>query len=236
MTPNRRIFAAEAFGTGVLVLGGCGTAVFASDAVGTLGVATAFGLSLLVLVYAIGPISGCHVNPAVTLGLAVAGRLPWDRTAVYWSAQAFGGLLGGLLLWATFQLSSFALPEGFASNGFGSHSPDGYTLGSVILVEIVMTALLVCSVMATTRRGFPPAAGGIAIGVTLWLIHLISIPVSNTSVNPARSLGVAVFAEESWPKTQLWAFIVFPLVGGAVGATVWALVGGDDDLPDDTAD
>jgi aquaporin Z len=236
MVPSSRIFAAESFGTCVLVLGGCGTAVFAADYVNTLGIATAFGLSLLVLVYAIGPISGCHVNPAVTLGLAVAGKLEWSRTVVYWAAQLIGGLVGGLILWATFQLSDFALPEGFASNGFGSHSPGGYKLGSVILVEIVMTALLVFSVLSTGHRRFVPGTAGLSIGVTLWLIHLVSIPVSNTSVNPARSMGVALFASESWPKTQLWAFFVFPLIGGAVGAVAWKMVSGEDEEEDELAD
>ncbi len=137
---------------------------------------------------------------------------------MYWAAQLIGGLVGGLVLWATFKLSDKALPPGFASNGYGAHSPGLFKLGSVILIEIVMTALLVVAVLSTTHSKFPVGFAGLAIGGALWLIHLISIPISNTSVNPARSLGVALYASESWPKTQLWAFFVFPLIGGAVGA------------------
>jgi aquaporin Z len=227
MDERARIFLAELAGTAILVLGGCGTAVFASSSnfVGVLGVATAFGMSLLLLVYAIGGISGCHVNPAVTLGLWLSGRLDAALLPIYWVAQLVGGLLGGLVLWATFKLSDKPLPPGFASNGYGAHSPALFRLGSVILIEIVMTALLVFVVLSTTHSKFPVGFAGLAIGVALWVIHLISIPVSNTSVNPARSLGVALYASESWPKTQLWAFFVFPLIGGAVGALAWRLVG-----------
>jgi aquaporin Z len=231
MDERVRIFMAEAVGTAILVIGGCGTAVFASSSnfVGILGVATAFGISLLILVYAIGGISGCHVNPAVTLGLWVSGKLEASLLVVYWAAQLLGGLVGGLVLWATFKLSDKALPPGFASNGYGIHSPALFKLGSVLLIEIVMTALLVVAVLATTHSKFPVGFAGLAIGGTLWLIHLISIPVSNTSVNPARSLGVAVYAAESWPKTQLWAFFVFPLIGGAVGALVWRVIGSEEE-------
>jgi aquaporin Z len=153
---------------------------------------------------------------------------------VYWVAQLLGGLVGGLILWATFTLSDFDLPAGFASNGFGEHSPSGFELASVALVEVVMTALLIMVVLSTTHGTFPVGFGGLAAGTTLWLIHLISIPVSNTSVNPARSMGVALFASESWPKTQLWAFFVFPLVGGAVGALLWQLVSRDEPQVDTT--
>jgi aquaporin Z len=231
MDERVRIFLAEAMGTAILVVGGCGTAVFASSSnfVGILGVATAFGISLLILVYAIGGISGCHVNPAVTLGLWVSGKLESSMLVVYWPAQLIGGLLGGLVLWLTFKLSDKALPPGFASNGYGLHSPALFRLGSVMLIEIIMTALLVLAVLATTHSKFPVGFAGLAIGGTLWLIHLISIPISNTSVNPARSLGVAVYAAESWPKTQLWAFFVFPLIGGAVGALVWRLIGSEEE-------
>ena len=227
MENNRRVFVAELVGTAVLVLGGCGTAVFASEDVGVLGVATAFGLTLLILAYAIGGISGCHVNPAVTLGMYLGGKIESGMLLVYWAAQIVGGLIGGLILWATFKLSDFALPAGFASNGFGDHSPDLFELGSVALIEVVLTALLIMVVLSTTHLNFPVGFGGLAAGVTLWVIHLISIPISNTSVNPARSMGVALFASESWPKTQLWAFFVFPLIGGALGALLWKAVAGD---------
>lgn len=230
-TETGRLFAAEAIGTAVLVLGGCGTAILATGAfgqvtVGVLGVATAFGLSLLILAYAIGGISGCHVNPAVTLGMVLAGRMKIATAGIYWLAQAVGGLIGGLILYATVKASGFTQPPGFASNGFGQHSPGGFKLGSVAIIEIVMTALLVLVVLSTTHPKFPAGFGGLAVGGTLWLIHLISIPVSNTSVNPARSLAVAPFAAETWPLQQLWAFIVFPLAGAVVGAALWMVVGG----------
>lgn len=229
MDDKARILIAEAFGTMFLVIGGCGTAILAtggflgdtSPSVGILGVATAFGLSLLVMAYTIGHISGCHVNPAVTLGLVVTKRLEAALLPIYWVGQVVGGLVGGLLLWVTLTLSDLPISEGFASNGFGDHSPAGFELASVALVEIVLTGLLVFVVATTTRREFPAGFGGLAAGLTLWLIHLISIPVSNTSVNPARSLGVAPFADASWPMSQLWAFIVFPLVGSLLGAGMY---------------
>ena len=152
---NTRVFIAETVGTAILVLGGCGTAVFAADVVGVLGVATAFGLSLLVLAYAIGGISGCHVNPAVTLGMWIGGKIESGMLLVYWAAQILGGLVGGLILWATFTLSDKDLPAGFASNGFGDHSPSLFNLGSVALIEIVMTALLIMVVLSTTHLELP---------------------------------------------------------------------------------
>ena len=233
MNENRQIFIAELIGTAILVIGGCGTAVFAGAMNGgTLAVATAFGLSLLVLAYLIGGISGCHVNPAVTLGLWAAGKLDAAKLGWYWFAQLIGGLVGGLILWGTFKISDLALPAGFASNGFGENSPaagsdlfgGGFNLGSVALVEIVMTALLILAVLGTTHNKFPAGFVGVQVGFALFLIHLISIPVSNTSVNPARSLGVALFADESWPKQQVWAFFVFPLIGAAVGAMLWRVL------------
>ncbi len=228
MNDDVRISIAEAVGTMFLVLGGCGTAVFAGDKVGFLGVATAFGLSLLIMAYAIGHISGCHINPAVTLGMVVAGKVEAAKLPFYWIGQVVGGLVGGLVLWVTFKLSDLKTPSGFASNGFGEHSPGGFKLGSVIVVEIIMTALLLFVVLSTTHRRFPAGFGGLAAGTTLWLIHLISIPVSNTSVNPARSLAVAPFSGQSWTMTQLWAFLLFPLVGAALGALAYRGVNGAD--------
>ncbi len=208
----------------MLVLGGCGTAVFSLVEPGVsmelAGIATAFGLSLLVMAYTIGPISGCHINPAVTVGMLLARKVDTALAPFYFIGQLVGGLLGGGLLWATFAMSDIDRPPGFASNGFGDHSPLGMNLGSVALVEVLMTALLVLVVLGTTHPKFPAAAGGLAVGITLWLIHLVSIPISRTSVNPARSLAVAPFAPESWPMTQLWAFFVFPLIGGALGAGI----------------
>ena len=223
---------AEALGTAVLVIGGCGTAVFSSVqgdvTMGLLGIATAFGLSLLIMAYTIGPISGCHINPAVTLGLVIAKKVDAGLAPFYVGGQLIGGLIGGAILWATFKMSDIALPAGFASNGYGEHSPLGFELGSVALVEVVMTAVLLLVVLGTTHAKFQEAAFGLAVGTALWVIHLISIPISNTSVNPARSLAVAPFATESWPMTQLWAFFVFPLIGGALGALIYMVVSGSD--------
>lgn len=230
MEENGRIAVAEAVGTCVLVLGGCGTAVYASQnaatSVGILGIATAFGLSLLVMAYTIGPISGCHINPAVTVGLIAAKKVAPSRAPFYIGGQLVGGLVGGTLLWATFAMSDIDRPAGFASNGYGDHSPSGFDLGSVMIVEVLMTLLLVMVVLGTTHPRFPSKDGSWAVGGALWLIHLISIPVSNTSVNPARSLAVAPFAGDSWAMTQLWAFFVFPLIGAVIGAALWMLMTG----------
>lgn len=228
MNENSRIAVAELVGTMFLVVGGCGTAVFAADKVGYFGVATAFGLSLLVMAYTIGPVSGCHVNPAVTLGLVIAGKVEAAKLPYYWAGQVVGGLLGGLLLFIVFQPNDSLKRGGFATNGYGAHSPGGFPLISVIVIEVLMTALLLFVVLGTTHAKFPAAAGGLAVGGALWLIHLISIPISNTSVNPARSLGVAPFADGSFAFEQLWAFILFPLVGGAIGAVIWKFVVGAD--------
>ncbi|NUS42270.1 MAG: AraC family transcriptional regulator [Mycobacteriaceae bacterium] len=228
-------YAAELIGTFILVIGGVGTAVIAGHQVGELGVALAFGLSLLVLCYAIGPISGCHVNPAVTFGQLVAGRISLPTAVGYWISQFVGGGLGGLVLYG---LAS-SLPtyrravEGLGANGWGKHSPSaavnletgnlvhGYGLSATVVVEVLLTALLVFVVLAATDRLGHPAAAGVAIGLTLTLIHLIAIPIDNTSVNPARSFAVAPF--QNGAMAQLWAFIVFPLIGGGLGAVVYAL-------------
>jgi aquaporin Z len=243
MDERVRIMLAEGAGTAILVIGGCGTAVLAAGAVGefggvgVLGVATAFGLSLLILAYAIGHISGCHVNPAVTLGLVVSGKLDKKLVPYYWVAQILGGLGAGGLLRMIFAMSENVLvPRSFAGNGYNDGSPLRFNLGSVAVTEIVMTAILIFVVLSTTHPKFPAGFGGLAAGGTLWLIHLISIPVSNTSVNPARSLAVAPWAPDSLPLEQVWAFIVFPLIGGAVGAVVWMVVNrgheGDEAVPD----
>lgn len=169
-------------------------------------------------------LSRCHVNPAVTLGAVVSGKLDVALIPVYWSGQILGGLLGGAILRAVFALSDgVAVPAGFATNGYGEHSPLGFSLGSVAIVEIVMTALLIMVVLSTTHPRFPAGFGGLAAGGTLWLIHLISIPVSNTSVNPARSLAVAPFAPDSGFQ-QVWAFLLFPLIGGVLGALIHRVI------------
>lgn len=229
MNEDLRIAVAEAIGTGVLVIGGCGTAIYATGwnggaSVGIAGVATAFGLSLLIMAYTIGPISGCHINPAVTVGMWMAGKVEARRVPYYVVGQLAGGLIAGGLMRVVWRFSSMGIGEGFASNGYGEHSPNGFSLGSVIVVEIGMTALLLLAVLGTTHEKFPAGFGGLVAGATLWLIHLISIPIDNTSVNPARSLAVAPWAAESWPIEQVWVFLVFPLIGGVVGALLWKLI------------
>jgi aquaporin Z len=215
--------AAEFFGTFWLVFGGCGSAVLAAGfpevGIGLLGVSLAFGLTVLTMAYTVGHISGGHFNPAVSLGLAVAGRFSWSELPMYWAAQVVGGLAGAAVL---FFIASGA-PEwtagGFASNGFGELSPGGYSLTAVLVAEVVLTAFFLIIILGATSKGAPAGFAPIAIGLGLTLIHLISIPVSNTSVNPARSLGVAVFAETG-ALAQVWAFWVAPLVGAAIGAII----------------
>ena len=238
-----RIFSAEAVGTFVLMMAGPGSAVLATGgffeggSIGVLGVSLGFGLSLLAMAYAIGNISGCHINPAVTVGLVLARKLEARSVPIYFGGQLLGGVLGGAVIWgiAAGARGGF-VPDvtNFAVNGWDQLSPGGFGFGSMAITEIVMTAILVFVVLSTTHRGFSPAAGGLAVGMTLTLIHLVSIPVTNTSVNPARSIGVAVFAGGE-AMTQLWAFIVFPLIGAAVGAIVWALVDDSKDQPAPTA-
>lgn len=227
-------YAAEAVGTFVLVFSAVGTAVFAGAKVGNLGVAFAFGLTLLFLVYAIGPISGCHVNPAVTLGQFVIGRISAVNAAIYVVAQVIGGLVAGVVIYTV----ANSLPaynraaDGLGANGWGAHSPsaeknllgnvvsDGYGIGAAMIIEILLTALLVFVVLASTDQiSDVPLAGGVSIGFTLAVIHLISIPIDNTSVNPARSLAVAPFQDGA--LGQVWLFIVFPLIGGALGALIY---------------
>lgn len=231
---NVKIFLAELIGTMVLVLGGCGTAVLARGGfplkagpgealdVGVLGVAIAFGLSLLVMVYAIGPISGCHINPAVTLGLVIAGKVKAGMVPVYWTAQIVGGMFGALIIKVIahgakgWKMPGNDVAGAFATNGYGKLSPGGFSLSAVIVTEIILTALFVLVVIHTTRKDFAVGFAGIAAGLMLTLVHLISIPVSNASVNPARSFGVALFKGGDALGSQVWAFIVFPLVGAII--------------------
>jgi aquaporin Z len=228
MRPTR-ILVAELIGTTVLMLGGPGTAILATGgffpegSVGVLGVALAFGFSLLVMAYAIGNLSGCHINPAVTVGLLAARKVSPASAPYYFVGQLAGALLGGLVLWviASGAPGSFdASPETFAVNGWADLSPGGFGFGAMVVTEVLMTALLVFVVLSTVHRRFAPAASGLAVGLALALIHLISIPVDNTSVNPARSLGVAVFAGGD-ALEQLWAFFVFPVAGAVLGAAAW---------------
>ena len=219
--PLRRA-GAECVGTFVLVFGGVGTAVIAGEAVGNLGVAFAFGLSLLAMAYAIGPVSGCHINPAVTLGLLVSRRIALPEAARYWAAQVLGAIIAAalLLVIAKARAGGYdAEAEGFGANGYGDHSPEGYGVGAAFVAEVVLTAFLVFTVLSATDRIASVAFAGIPIGLVLTLIHLVGIPITNTSVNPARSIGPALFVG-GWALEQLWLFILAPLLGALVGAVL----------------
>jgi aquaporin Z len=218
-------YAAELIGTFWLVLGGCGSAVLAAGfpelGIGFVGVALAFGLTVVTMAYAIGHISGCHLNPAVTVGLAAGGRFPNSDIAPYVIAQVIGGILAGAVLYLIASgAPGFDVAKGFASNGYGAHSPGGYSLLSGLVTEIVMTAMFLFVIMGATHGRAPVGFAPLAIGLALTLIHLVSIPVTNTSVNPARSTGVAVFAG-GWALMQLWLFWVAPLIGGVIGGTLY---------------
>jgi aquaporin Z len=217
--------AAEAFGTFVLVLGGCGSAVLAAAVpavgIGLLGVSLAFGLTVLTMAYTVGPISGCHLNPAVTLGLATSGRHPWNEVLPYWIAQILGGVAGaGVLYLIASGKAGFELSSGFASNGYAEHSPGGYSLLAGLVCEVVMTFIFLMVILAATSKSAPAGFAPIAIGLCLTLIHLVSIPVTNTSVNPARSFGPAVFVG-GWALRQVWLFWVGPLLGSVLAGVVY---------------
>jgi aquaporin Z len=220
MHSKSQVFLAELVGTFVLVFGGCGAAVLAGAHIGYLGVSLAFGLSLLVMAYAIGPISGCHVNPAVSIGLALARKLPGSMLLIYIIAQIVGAVIaGGVLLAVASGTPGFNISLGFATNGYGAHSPGGYNLLACLIAEIILTFFLVFTVLGTTHPKFPAGFGGIPIGFVLVLIHLVGIPITNTSVNPARSIGVAVF-QGGWALGQLWLFIVAPILGALLAAGI----------------
>lgn len=223
-----RIAVAEAIGTAVLMLGGVGSAVLAGEWIGALGVSLAFGLTLLALAAVIGPVSGCHVNPAVTLGMVAARRLPASELPVYLGAQVIGAIAGGAVLFAIAAgRPGFSASAGFGANGWGQLSPDGFGLGAVLVAEVVFTAVFVLAVLSTTRRGFPTGLGPVVAGLSLALVHLVTIPVSNTSVNPARSLGAAIF-QGGDALVQVWAFLLAPLAGGVLAAVIWRLVQPDE--------
>jgi aquaporin Z len=224
-------YAAEFVGTFWLVLGGCGSAVLAAGfptlGIGFVGVSLAFGLTVLTMAYAIGHISGCHLNPAVSVGLWAAGRLEAKDLAPYIVAQVLGGIAaGGVLYLIASGKAGFDLASGFASNGYGEHSPGGYSLASALVCEVVMTALFLVVILGATDKRAPSGFAPIAIGLCLSLIHLISIPVTNTSVNPARSTGVAVFVGD-WAISQLWLFWLAPIVGGIIGALIYKYIGSE---------
>ncbi|PWL19657.1 aquaporin Z [Falsochrobactrum shanghaiense] len=223
--------AAEFFGTFWLVFGGCGSAILAAAfpelGIGFLGVAFAFGLTVLTMAFAVGGISGGHFNPAVSLGLMLGGRLPSRDLIPYWVAQVLGAIVAAAVLYLIASGKPGFSAGGFASNGYGELSPGGYSLMAALIIEIVLTAFFIIIILGSTSSLAPAGFAPIAIGLGLTLIHLISIPVTNTSVNPARSTGVALFAETA-ALSQLWLFWVAPLVGAAIGALIWkGLLGKD---------
>lgn len=224
-------YSAEFVGTFWLVLGGCGSAVLAAAfpqvGIGLLGVSLAFGLTVLTMAYAIGHISGCHLNPAVSVGLWAGGRFPANQLLPYIVSQVLGAIAAGAVLYVIASgKAGFDVSAGFASNGFGEHSPGGYSMHAALVCEVVMTALFLIVILGATDKRAPAGFAPIAIGLCLTLIHLISIPVTNTSVNPARSTGVAVFVGD-WALSQLWLFWVAPIAGGVIGAVVYRSIGGE---------
>jgi aquaporin Z len=235
MTMSRKL-AAEFIGTFWLVLGGCGSAVLAAGVpelgIGYAGVALAFGLTVLTGAYAFGHISGGHFNPAVTLGLFTAGRMPAGDVIPYWVAQVAGGIVAGAVLYsiASGNASFDATAGGFASNGYAEHSPQGYSLEAALICEVVMTFMFLLVILGVTSPKAPTGFAPLAIGLALTLIHLISIPVTNTSVNPARSTGVAIF-QGGWAISQLWAFWLAPLAGGALAGLANRWLSGPHNVP-----
>jgi aquaporin Z len=225
-------YGAEFLGTFWLVLGGCGSAVLAAAfpevGIGLHGVSLAFGLTVLTMAFAIGHISGCHLNPAVSIGLWAGGRFPAGQLAPYIIAQVLGGIAAGAVLYVIASgAPGFDVSKGFASNGFGAHSPGGYSMMAALVTEVVMTMFFLIVILGATDKRAPAGFAPIAIGLALTLIHLISIPVTNTSVNPARSTGVAVFVGD-WAVSQLWLFWLAPIVGALLGAAAYRIIGSDD--------
>ena len=226
-------YVAESVGTFWLVLGGCGRAVLAAAfpnvGIGLLGVSLAFGLTVLTMAYAIGHISGCHLNPAVSVGLWMGGRFPANQLLPYIVSQVIGAVIaGGVLYLIASGKTGFDVSAGFASNGYAEHSPGGYSLLSALITEVVMTMMFLLIILGATNARAPQGLAPIAIGLGLTLIHLISIPVTNTSVNPARSLGVAVYVGD-WALAQLWLFWVAPIIGAVLGALIYRFIGASDE-------
>jgi aquaporin Z len=222
---NSKKYAAELIGTFWLTFAGCGSAVLAAAfpqvGIGLLGVALAFGLSVVTMAFAIGHISGCHLNPAVTVGLCAGGRFPGSQVIPYIVAQVIGAILGAALLYVIASgKAGFDLAGGFASNGYGDHSPGKYSLMAGFVCEVTMTAMFLFVIMGATHGRVPAGFAPLAIGLALVMIHLVSIPVTNTSVNPARSTGPALFVG-GWALQQLWLFWVAPLIGGVIGGVVY---------------
>lgn len=221
-------YGAEFLGTFWLVLGGCGSAVLAAAfpqvGIGLHGVSLAFGLTVLTMAFAIGHISGCHLNPAVSIGLWAGGRFPASKLPAYIISQVLGGIAaGGVLYIIASGAPGFDVSKGFASNGFGAHSPGGYSMTAALVTEVVMTMFFLIVILGSTDKRAPAGFAPIAIGLALTLIHLISIPITNTSVNPARSTGVAVFVGD-WAVAQLWLFWLAPIVGAVLGAFTYRAI------------
>ena len=224
-------YGAEFLGTFWLVLGGCGSAVLAAGfpglGIGFAGVALAFGLTVLTMAYAIGHISGCHLNPAVSIGLWAGGRFPAKQLLPYIIAQVLGAIVaGGVLYVIASGQAGFDVTKGFASNGYGAHSPGGYSMLSALVIEIVLTMFFLIVILGATDRRAPAGFAPLPIGLALTLIHLISIPVTNTSVNPARSTGVALYVGD-WATSQLWLFWLAPIIGALLGALAYRLIAGE---------
>ncbi len=222
-------YGAEFFGTFWLVLGGCGSAVLAAAfpevGIGLMGVSLAFGLTVLTMAYAIGHISGCHLNPAVSIGLWAGGRFPANKLVPYIASQVLGAIVGaGVLYLIANGKMGFDVSGGFASNGFAEHSPGGYSLLAAFVTEVVMTMMFLLIILGATDKRAPQGFAPLAIGLGLTLIHLISIPVTNTSVNPARSTGVALFVG-GWAVSQLWLFWIAPIIGAILGAFAYRFIG-----------
>jgi aquaporin Z len=222
---NAKKYVAEAIGTFWLTFAGCGSAVIAAGfpqvGIGLLGVALAFGLSVVTMAYAIGHISGCHLNPAVTVGLAAGGRFPASQIVPYVVAQVIGAIAASALLYMIASgAAGFDVAKGFASNGYDAHSPGHYSLAACFVMEVVMTMMFLFIIMGATHGKAPAGFAPLAIGLTLVMIHLVSIPVTNTSVNPARSTGPALFVG-GWALAQLWLFWVAPLIGGVLGGVIY---------------
>jgi aquaporin Z len=216
-----RKYLAELIGTFVLVLFGCGSAVIAGDKVGFLGISFAFGLAVLVMVYAIGNISGCHINPAITIAMLVAGKIKVKDAIFYVMAQCIGATAAaGALLAIAMGNANYSLANGLGQNGYGIHSPMGYSLGACFLAEVLLTGLFLFVIFGATSKKAPAGFAGIPIGITLTLIHIVGIPITGTSVNPARSLGPALFVGGE-ALSQLWLFLVAPILGAIIAAIIW---------------
>jgi aquaporin Z len=221
-------YAAELFGTLILVFAGLGTAVLAGSKVGFVGISFAFGLTLVAMIYTIGPISGCHINPAVTLGLLLSKKIKAGEAAIYMGMQVIGGIIGAALVLIIAKGIAGGydpVSAGFGANGYGAHSPAGYNVVAAFLTEALFTMLLVITVLGATSAKAPAGFAGLAIGLALTVTNLASIPITNASINPARSIGPAIFVG-GWAIEQLWLFIVAPMVGGVLAAVVYAALGG----------